>query len=44
MTPYENVKPRFVREWYLKLKALMKANKAKKDAETLALEQNDPAS
>lgn len=31
MTPYENRKPRYVREWYLKLKARMKANKEKKE-------------
>ena len=28
MTPYENKKPRYVREWYLKLKAKMKAKNA----------------
>lgn len=33
MSPYENVKPRFVRDWYLKLKAIMKANKAKRELE-----------
>ena len=33
MTPYENAKPRFVRDWYLKLKAIMKSNKAKREAE-----------
>lgn len=44
MSPYEHIKPRFVREWYLKLKARMKLNKSKKDAETLALETNDPTS
>lgn len=30
MSPYEKRKPRYVREWYLKLKARMKANKDKK--------------
>ena len=40
MSPYENAKPRYVREWYLKLKARMKANKAKREAEAaLAIEQ-----
>ena len=29
MSPYENRKPRYVREWYLKLKARMKANELK---------------
>ena len=33
ISPYENRKPRFVREWYLKLKARMKANKDKKALE-----------
>jgi hypothetical protein len=41
MSPYEHIKPRFVREWYLKLKARMKLNMAKRDAEKLALENND---
>ena len=27
MSPYENRKPRYVREWYLKLKAKMKAKR-----------------
>ena len=30
MSPYEGRKPRYVREWYLKLKAKMKTNKDKK--------------
>lgn len=33
MSPYEKVKPRYVREWYLKLKALKKLNKEKQLAE-----------
>lgn len=33
MSPYENAKPRFVRDWYLKLKSIMKANKVKREAE-----------
>jgi hypothetical protein len=42
MTPYENAKPRYVRDWYLKLKAIMKSNKAKREAEEakLAIEEN----
>jgi len=31
MSPYEKRKPRYVREWYLKLKARMKANREKKE-------------
>jgi hypothetical protein len=37
MSPYENSKPRFVRDWYLKLKAIMKANKVKREAEEAKL-------
>ena len=45
MSPYENLKPRYVREWYLKLKARMKVNKAKKEAEqALALEAGEDPS
>jgi len=33
MSPYENRKPRFVREWYLKLKQRMKAIKTKMQEE-----------
>jgi len=33
MSPYENRKPRYVRDWYLKLRTLMKANKLKRDEE-----------
>ena len=42
MSPYENVKPRYVRDWYLKLKSIMKANKVKKESEEAkkALEEN----
>jgi hypothetical protein len=29
MTPYENKKPRYVREWYLRLKDRMRQLKAK---------------
>ena len=44
MSPYENSKPRYVREWYLKLKARMKANKAKREAaEALAIANDDPS-
>ena len=44
MSPYENNKPRYVREWYLKLKARMKANKAKREAaEALAIANEDPS-
>lgn len=32
MSPFENNKPRYVREWYLKLKQRMKAIKAKREA------------
>jgi len=31
MSQYDNLKPRFVREWYLKLKQRMKALKAKRE-------------
>jgi len=31
MSPYENRKPRYVRDWYLKLRTLMKANKLKRE-------------
>lgn len=31
MSKYDKVKPRYVREWYLKLKQRMKALKAKRD-------------
>lgn len=45
MSPYANKKPRFVREWYLKLKARLKEIKAKMDEEEQArlqvLEQED---
>lgn len=43
MTPYDNVKPRFVREWYLKLKQRMKALKAKREAESLTFENGEPS-
>ena len=44
MSPYENSNPRYVREWYLKLKARMKANKAKREAaEALAIANEDPS-
>ena len=32
MSPYENKKPRYVRDWYLKLKARMKEHRAKIEA------------
>jgi len=35
MSPYDNRKPRYVRDWYLKLKAKMKAMRAKKEKEEL---------
>ena len=31
MSQYDHLKPRFVREWYLKLKQRMKALKAKRE-------------
>jgi hypothetical protein len=31
MSPYDNVQPRYVREWYLKLKIRMKNNKTKRE-------------
>ena len=33
MSPYEKRKPRYVRDWYLKLKAKMKAIRAKREQE-----------
>jgi len=38
MTPYEKRKPRFVRDWYLKLKAKMKAIRAKRSEEDRILQ------
>ena len=42
MTPYENKKPRYVREWYVKLKQRMKKLREKKLREN-ALEQQQLA-
>ena len=45
MSPYEHIKPRYVREWYLKLKARMKVNRAKREAEEKrAIEDDEPSS
>lgn len=42
MTPYQNRKPRYVREWYLKLKIRMKEIKSKRNAnEAAQLQIND---